>query len=85
MALMKFGQKIQYLITHVEFAKDLVHLVFLLHLFHLAELLRRQHTLDPLHVPHEEALRLEELIVGSLPCVLQLVVLLPLQFQLVTH
>lgn len=62
-----------------------VHLVLLLHLLHLAELLWRQHALDPLHVPHEEALRLEELVIGPLPRVLQLVVLLPLQLQLVTH
>lgn len=78
-------QYVQHLIIHVDFAEDFAHLVLLLHLFHLAELLRRQHALDPLHVPHEEPLRLQELIVGSLPRVLQLVVLLPLQLQLVTH
>lgn len=61
------------------------HLVFLLHLLHLPELLRGQHALYPLHVPHEEALRLEELVVGSLPRLFELVVLLPLQLQFMTH
>lgn len=61
-----------------------MYLVFLLHLLHLAELFWWQHALDPLHVPHKEAVRLQELVVSSLPCVLQLVVLLPLQLQLVT-
>lgn len=61
------------------------YLVSLLDHLHLAQLLRGQHALDPLHVPHEEALGLQELVVCPLPRVLQLVVLLPLQLQLMTH
>ena len=61
------------------------HLVLLLHLLHLAQLLGGEHALDALHVPHQQPLRLQELVVGPLPGVLQLVVLLALQLQLVTH
>lgn len=64
---------------------ELLYLVPPLHLLDLAQLFRAQHALDALHVPHQQTLRLQELVVGALPGVLQLVVLLPLELQHVTH
>lgn len=53
-------------------------LILFFQLFHLPELLRGEHDFHPLHVPHQQPLGLQELVIGFLPRVFQLVVLLPL-------
>lgn len=53
-------------------------LIFFFQFFDLSKLLRGQDNLHTLHVSHQQTLGLQELVIGFLPRVFQLVVLLSL-------